>query len=332
MKALVYTAPEKVVYRDFDEPRPKEGELLVKITNVGICGSDMHAYLGHDDRRPAPLILGHEASGVIEEGDQKGERVVINPLVTCGNCHYCWDGRSNLCPDRQIISMPPRQGAFADYIAMPSTNLIPIPDDLSTTKAALAEPLATAWHAVLTANRLSYRPLAEAKAFVIGAGAVGLGSALALKAFGCKEISIAETNQLRCETAEQAGIEFVFDPTKENNLTDGSMDVIIDAVGSKESRRTAIQSAKPGSVIVHVGLLDGVDGFDARRLTLQEITFVGVYTYTMMDFQQTVTAMAEGKLGALDWFEERSLLEGPNAFSDLLQGKTSAAKIVLRPC
>ena len=109
------------------------------------------------------------------------------------------------------------------------------------------------------------------------------------------------------------------------------MDVIIDAVGSIESRRTAIQSAKPGSVIVHVGLLDGVDGFDARRLTLQEITFVGVYTYTMMDFQQTVTAMAEGKLGALDWFEERSLLEGPNAFSDLLQGKTSAAKIVLRP-
>ena len=71
MKALVYTAPEKVVYRDFDEPRPKEGELLVKITNVGICGSDMHAYLGHDDRRPAPLILGHEASGVIEEGAQK---------------------------------------------------------------------------------------------------------------------------------------------------------------------------------------------------------------------------------------------------------------------
>jgi len=78
MKVLVYTAPEKVVYRDFDEPRPKEGELLVKITNVGICGSDMHAYLGHDDRRSAHLILGHEASRVIEEGTQKGERIVIN--------------------------------------------------------------------------------------------------------------------------------------------------------------------------------------------------------------------------------------------------------------
>ena len=136
--------------------------------------------------------------------------------------------------------MPPRQGAFADYKAMPSTNLIPIPDDLSTTKAALAESLAPAWHVVLIANRLSYRPLTEAKAFVIGAGAVGLGSALALKALRRKDISVAETNQIRCETSAQAGIEFVFDPTKENNLTDGSMDVINDAVESKESRKTAI--------------------------------------------------------------------------------------------
>ena len=119
MKALVYTAPKRVEYRDFDDPSPTNGELLVKISNVGICGSDMHAYLGHDDRRPAPLILGHEASGVIEEGEKKGERVVINPLVTCGVCPQCLDGRSNLCPKRQIISMPPRQGAFAEYIAMP---------------------------------------------------------------------------------------------------------------------------------------------------------------------------------------------------------------------
>ena len=96
MKALVYTAPKQVEYRDFDDPSPTNGELLVKISNVGICGSDMHAYLGHDDRRPAPLILGHEASGVIEEGEKKGERVVINPLVTCGECPHCLDGSSNL--------------------------------------------------------------------------------------------------------------------------------------------------------------------------------------------------------------------------------------------
>ena len=109
------------------------------------------------------------------------------------------------------------------------------------------------------------------------------------------------------------------------------MDVVIDAVGCKESRIAAVKSAKPGSVIVHVGLLDGVDGFDARRITLQEIVFVGVYTYTMMDFRQTVSAMAEGKLGALDWFEECSLEEGNKAFSNLFNGNTAAAKIVLKP-
>ena len=331
MKALVYTAPKKVEYLELDEPSPTNGELLVKISNVGICGSDMHAYLGHDDRRPAPLILGHEASGVIEEGEKKGECVVINPLVTCGVCHHCWDGRSNLCPKRQIISMPPRQGAFAEYIAMPPSNLITIPENLSSTKAALAEPLATAWHAVLAASRHSHRPLLEAKALVIGAGAVGLGSALSLKAFGCSEVSIAETNKLRCETAEKAEIGFVFDPTHKKGINNGNMDVVIDAVGSKESRNLAVKSAKPGSVIVHVGLLDGVDGFDARRLTLQEIVFVGVYTYTMMDFRQTVSAMAEGKLGALDWFEERSLEKGSRAFSDLFKGSIPSAKIVLRP-
>ena len=276
MKALVYTAPKQVEYRDFDDPSPTNGELLVKISNVGICGSDMHAYLGHDDRRPAPLILGHEASGVIEEGEKKGERVVINPLVTCGECPHCLDGRSNLCPKRQIISMPPRQGAFAEYIAMPPTNLISIPDGLSTTKAALAEPLATAWHAVLTASQHFHRPLAEAKGLVIGAGAVGLGSALALKAFGCREVSIAETNKLRCETAKKAGIGLIFEPTQESDINDGIMDVVIDAVGSKESRKAAIKFAKPGSVIVHVGLLDGVDGFDARRITLQELSLIHI--------------------------------------------------------
>ena len=131
MKTMIYTGPKQVEYLDIDDPVPNKGELIIKISNVGICGSDMNAYLGHDDRRPAPLILGHEASGVIEEGDKEGERVVINPLVTCGNCQYCSDGRSNLCSKRQIISMPPRQGAFAEYISMDPTNLVSIPDGLN---------------------------------------------------------------------------------------------------------------------------------------------------------------------------------------------------------
>ena len=119
MKALVYTGPENLEFIEVSDPTPSEGEVVVKIDSVGICGSDMHAFLGHDERRPAPLILGHEVSGTIVDGEQNGRRVTLNPLVTCGVCPACVSGRDNLCPQRQIISMAPRPGAFAEYVAMP---------------------------------------------------------------------------------------------------------------------------------------------------------------------------------------------------------------------
>ncbi len=96
MKALIYKSAEHLAFEETDTPKAKEGEVLVHIKAVNICGSDMHAYFGHDDRRPAPLILGHEAAGVIAEGAEKGQEVVINPLVTCGSCRMCKTGRDNL--------------------------------------------------------------------------------------------------------------------------------------------------------------------------------------------------------------------------------------------
>ena len=108
MKALVYTGPNALEMREVPDPAPKADEALLRVESVGLCGSDIHAYLGHDERRPAPLILGHEAAGTIMAGPGKGDRVTVNPLVTCGTCEACLAGRDNLCPDRQIISMPPR--------------------------------------------------------------------------------------------------------------------------------------------------------------------------------------------------------------------------------
>ena len=107
MKALVYTGVETLEYREVPQPVPGAGEELIQVMASGICGSDMHAYLGHDDRRPAPLILGHEAAGFVMGGPDDGRRVTINPLVTCNNCPACISGRTNLCTKRQIISMPP---------------------------------------------------------------------------------------------------------------------------------------------------------------------------------------------------------------------------------
>ena len=119
MKALVYVGTQEIVYRDEPTPEaPKPGELLLKIDACGLCGSDMHAYHGLDARRVPPLILGHEATGVIQNGPRTGERVIVNPLITCGSCFDCISGRGNLCVSRELVGMR-LAGAFAEQIVVP---------------------------------------------------------------------------------------------------------------------------------------------------------------------------------------------------------------------
>src|SRR4051794_35432729 len=148
MKALVYTGPHALECRDEAEPLPGNDEVLVRVEAVGICGSDMHAYHGHDSRRPAPFILGHEAAGRIVTGPRAGERVTINPLIVDPACSYAIEGRWHLSPTRQVLSMPPRPGAFAEYVRVPERNIESIPDNMPIEHAALAEPIAVSWHAV----------------------------------------------------------------------------------------------------------------------------------------------------------------------------------------
>ena len=324
MKALVYDGPKVVSYREVRDPIPSQDNLLIKIKAVGICGSDIHAYLGHDDRRPAPLILGHEASGTISGGNRDGERVTINPLVSCGTCLACCNGRENICPNRQIISMPPREGAFAQYVTMPERNLVAVPSDYCLQKAALVEPLAVGWHTAKLAVRASDITM-EKSALVIGGGAIGLATALALRAMGIDDIVISEFNPLRREYLRE------HIDAKVVEKTDASFPIIVDAVGFGSTRAIASQLVSPGGVIAHVGLGDNTDGLDVRHITLQEITFIGTYTYTAQDFKDTAEALFAGRLGLLEWIEKRPLSEGKASFRDLLRNTVAAPKIVLDP-
>ncbi len=324
MKALVYEGFEHVAYRDVPDAKPNPGEHLIRVEAVGICGSDMHAYLGHDARRPAPLILGHEAAGVITGGPRDGARVTINPLVACGRCDACNTGRENLCPDRQIISMPPREGAFAQFVAMPDRNLVEVPQHVSLAQAALAEPLAVGWHAARLGLEALHSSM-ERRALVLGGGAIGVAAALALSAMGVKQVRIVEPNTLRRAYLQNA---IPFEVVAE---TADMFPLIIDAVGFAATRATASALAQPGGVIAHAGLGEDSGGLDVRRMTLQEITFFGTYTYTAEDFRETAQAIFDGRLGALDWVEARALSEGARAFQDLRQGAVAAPKIILAP-
>ena len=331
MKALVYTQPNTLLLREEPEPSPRNDEVLVRVDAVGICGSDMHAYHGHDSRRPPPLVLGHEAAGSIVSGPNSGTRVAVNPLVTCGGCDACLAGRPHLCPSRELISMPPRPGAFAELVRVPERNLVRIPDDLETRKAALTEPLAVSYHAVNLGARLLRRPISASRCLILGGGAIGLGCALVLAMQGAREIRIGEPNAERRVTASRAGPFDCYAPKPLGEPPDSSIDLVIDAVGAVATRAAASKLIKPGGVIVHVGLLPGSEGLDVRKITLQEILVAGTYCYTPLEFRETLDAIASGQLGALDWVEERPLTDGPQAFRDLDAGATAAAKIVLRP-
>lgn len=324
MRALVYTGVETLEMRDVPRPVAGPDQSLVQVHATGLCGSDMHAYLGHDERRPAPLILGHEAAGIVVD---TGRRVTINPLATCGHCDACKRGRDNLCPERMIISMPPAEGAFAPYVAIADANLVTVPEDVSFEKAALAEPLACGWHAVRLAEEAADRPFDQARCLVIGGGAIGVGAALALRAFGAVDITVIEPNDMRRAVLDDID---GFTVVGQGGF-DGHAHVVIDAVGYAATRADATALTHPGGVIAHIGLGEGTGGLDIRRMTLQEITFIGTYTYTMADFRETAQAIFDGQFGPLDWIETRPLDAGPQAFSDLRGGKVASPKIIFIP-
>lgn len=321
MKALVYHGPERISYEDAPDPEPKPGEVLVRVHAVGLCGSDMHAWHGGDERRPPPLILGHEAAGIVHD---TGRRVTVNPLVACGRCENCRAGWTNICPERQILSMPPREGCFAEWVSVPESNLVTVPDDVPLEKAALAEPLACGWHAVSLAKARMRHDLEVCDCMVIGGGAIGVGAGLALKAQGAGNVTILETNPVRMPVLETLEGISIAHPDGYS----GQPHLVIDAYGGERSRALASAIVRPGGLVAHIGLASGQGGLDARRMTLQEIGFFGTYTYTDAAFRETAAAIFDGRFGPLDWPETRSLAEGPQAFLDQKAGLVAAPKTV----
>jgi 2-desacetyl-2-hydroxyethyl bacteriochlorophyllide A dehydrogenase len=332
MHALVYTDTQTIIYREEKNPKVENGESIVKVSASGICGSDMHAYHGKDDRRIPPLILGHEISGTIDKGKFAGKKVILNPLITCGKCDYCTNGREHLCNKRIILGMNKpieRQGGFAEYVSIPNQNIYELPKTLEINEAPIAEPTAVALHAVELGERELSKPLKNSKALIIGGGAIGLLSGLILsKVKGCKEIVIVDPNNKRLEECSKYLDGEAVTPDSKN-IIDNHFDIIFDSVGLEITRQQAIKKVRPGGVIIHIGLTQPSGSFDFRKATLQEITFIGTYCYTNKDFEKTLSILANKKIGRLDWIEYRKLKDGATAFKQIHNGSCSAPKIIL---
>ena len=334
MQALVYTGTNKIDFREEKDPIAKPGETLIKVKASGICGSDMHAYHGNDERRIPPLILGHEVSGTSLEGKYKNKDVVINPLISCEKCDYCKNQREHLCPERTMIGMSTpikREGGLAELVSVPEKNIFEVPKKLSIKEAALAEPTAVALHAVLLAEQNLKRSLSECKILIQGAGAIGLLCGLVLnREKKSTNIIMSDPNKKRLEECAKY-LKANFVSPNDKSIKENNFDLILESVGLEVTRHQAIKSIAPGGTIVHIGLTQPSGTFNFKKLTIQEITLVGTYCYTNMDFQKTLKMLTEKKLGDLGWIEYRDLKKGSEAFNEIHNGTCVAPKIILIP-
>ena len=325
MKALVYTGTQETEIQDVELPQAGAGQTVIDIAFCGLCGSDMHAWHGHDARRVPPLILGHEIVGIAKSGAFAGKRVAVNPLMTCGACDQCQTGNEHLCYERELLGMRV-PGGFAEQVAVNESNLTEISDDLGFFDAALAEPLACAVHAVRLALEANHHNT-DQKVIVLGGGAIGLLSALVFKHHGFADIKIAETSKGRSEMLSALGGMTPYNPL-EQHPGESVAHIVLDAVGSSHTRKAASELVRPGGQIVHIGLQDNHDGLDTRRLTLQEISFQGTYCYQNKDFATALDLLTKGIIKADFWTDKRPLEAGVQSFWDVHNG-TAPPKIIL---
>lgn len=307
MKVAIMTDLNKLEIVERDIPTPKDNEVLVKIENVGICGSDIHYYehgaIG-DFIVKTPFVLGHESGGtVVQVGKdvthlKVGDKVALEPGKTCGHCEFCKTGRYNLCPDVVFFATPPVDGVFQEYVAHEADLCFKLPDNMTTLEGALIEPLAVGFHA---ANQGGAH--IGQTAVVMGAGCIGLVSMMALKAMGVSKVYVVDIMEKRLEKALELGADGVIN-SKETDavkkimeLTNGAgCDLSIETAGTEITTRQTIEFAKKGSTIVLVGYSKTGEMTLPMSMALdKELTIKTIFRYRHI-YPMAIDAVSSGKV------------------------------------
>jgi threonine dehydrogenase-like Zn-dependent dehydrogenase len=336
MKALVYVEPKRAEMQDWPEPVPEAGEGLVRIHAAGVCGSDLHIWLGHSPNHPPPRVLGHELAGVLERmngeaGPLKvGDRVTIFPHLGCGQCAYCAAGQDPLCRRKKTI-LSYYGGGFAEYVRMPLKNLYRFPERTDFVDATLIEPLACAVHAVGKCGE-SKGPIA-----ILGAGPIGLSILFVARQLGFPKIAVAEVNVNRLEEARKQGADLTVNTRDEAGLEqlarffgEDGCTAVFDAAGFAATRQLALRIVRTQGAIISLGLGETTTPVDFAEIIVREIRIQGCLAYSRQDFESAVRWVCEGRLRGTTWVSEAPLAEGQAIFEDLTSGTSSRIKTVLR--
>ena len=347
MKALLLTAPSSLTLTDLETPEPDAGEVRVRIAACGICGSDVHGYTGSTGRRIPPLVMGHEAAGIIDavgknvSGELVGQRVALDSTVFCGECEFCCNGKENLCTHRQVLGVScdtyRRQGCFAEYAIVPERCVYPLPDQMGFVAASLLEPLTIGLQAV----RLGNASPATRSAVVIGAGTIGLAIIVALKSYGVQRIAAVDLDASRLSEAREFGADAVFEADQitakqlaewgaSSADTDGA-DLVLEAVGAAASVETAIHAVTRGGTVVLVGNVSPAVELPLQTVVTRQIRLQGSCASAGC-YPEAIELAASGAVDLSKFVSRVAPLEdGIDWFERLHNREPGVLKVVLQP-
>jgi L-iditol 2-dehydrogenase len=343
MKALVLAAYNRFELQERPAPEIGPEDVLLKVAACGICGSDVHGMDGSSGRRQPPIIMGHEAAGVIAQlgGNvtdwAEGDRVTFDSTINCGKCWFCRRGQINLCDRREIFGVScdecRRQGAFAEYVAVPQHILYRLPDSLSLPHAAMVEPVAVAVHAV---NRSRVR-LGDT-AVVVGAGVIGLLLVQALRAAGCGQIIAVDLDAKKLALACKLGVDEALrsdqvDVAAEVMRRTGGRgaDVAIEAVGIAPTVQTGIACLRKGGRLTLVGLLAAKVELPTQTIVTRELTVDSSYI-SCGEYPACLDLMARRAINVEPLISGVApLADGPAWFERLHAGNEGLMKVILEP-
>lgn len=303
MLQQVMTAPGEIMFREIETPECKENEVLIKIMNIGICGSDIHVYHGKHPFTKYPVTQGHEVSGEVVALGSKvkeftiGQKVTIEPQVYCGECYPCRHGKYNLCEELKVMGFQ-TTGTASEYFAVEASKVTPIPQEMSYEEGAMIEPLAVAVHAVKQMGDVNGMKVA-----VLGAGPIGNLVAQTAKGMGAESVMITDVSDYRLEKAKECGIDICVN-TRDRNFGEAMVeafgpdkaDVIYDCAGNNITMGQAIAYARKGSVIVLVAVFAGMAQIDLAVANDHELDIKSTMMYRHDDYVDAIRLVNEKKV------------------------------------
>jgi (R,R)-butanediol dehydrogenase / meso-butanediol dehydrogenase / diacetyl reductase len=337
MRAVAIAPDRSLGVVDLAEPDLAADEVRIQVRYCGICGSDLHMR-DVPAMMPTGAVLGHEFTGVISEIGAAvsnwalGERVVVNPFDPCGRCEKCTAGRPELCPvsGRRGVGLGQRYGAYAETTVAPQASLFRLPDVLSDAYGALTEPLAVGLHGV---NMAQARP--TERCAVLGAGPIGIMTALGLRAKGFDKVVVVEPTQLRRETVAGLGFAVSDVAGQEESIRDilgGPPALIFDCTGHPAGLPSAVDMAESAGQIIVIGVPFSPSTLNTAAIAIKELQVRGSLAYSAADISESIGLLAAGQIPCADLITTVAPLEQAEEwFAELASGTTRQIKILLRP-